>query len=79
MASIVRESVPKGEPVLLDQHLEALHGPVVRVLQDLGDGHHLCVGPESIRGHSKPPNKGQNAIEDNLSKKDKRLGPKMTK
>ena len=35
------ELVAEGEPVLLQQHLEALQGPVERVAQQLHQGHHL--------------------------------------
>ena len=35
------ELVAEGQPLLLQQHLEALQGPVERVAQQLDQGHHL--------------------------------------
>ena len=43
VVAFLGELVAKGEPVLLNEGLEPLHGAVVRVKKDLGQRHNLHV------------------------------------
>jgi len=44
------ELVSKGEPFLLQQHLEALQGPIEGITQQLHQGHHLQGGTGGAGG-----------------------------
>ena len=52
LVAAVREAVTEGEPLLLDQRHEAVHGAVVRVQQHLHHAQHLPRASSNISHNS---------------------------